>query len=261
MSILRHFALASCVIIAFAPGDARADLIAYWNFNDLTNSTNNGPKYVPSAGKGTIGLVVPDVDNEGASQGINSFSGTTINALNSDEAGQGLAIQGGSGLLVSPGNNGSSLQFYLNLKGLADPIISLAWQRSPTGFSEVKVFYSLNFVDFIDTSLTYDPPAAFALNTIDLSDFDALDGAANATIALFFNGATTNTGNIRFDNIQVDAIAAVPEPTSFALATIMVAFGAVATRAKRNALRSGANKAASIDVATNSAILCNVIAP
>jgi hypothetical protein len=58
-----------------------------------------------------------------------------------------------------------------------------------------------------------------------------LDGATDAYLRLTLAGASSGTGNNRFDNIQFNATA-VPEPTSMLLAG-SVALGGVFLRLRR----------------------------
>ncbi len=204
---------------------AHGALLAYWNFNGLTTSTNNGTTYVPSSGSqsGTASLTVGvnSSDNAGTNRGINSFGGSATNALNSDPTGQALAIQGSSletGSVVA--NNGATLTFQFSTIGFEDAVLSFATQRTGTGFNSNQVAYSTNGSTFTDFGSTYNPATSFGsgagLQTFDLSSINTLDNVAAVYLRITLGGATNISGNNRFDNIQINATA-IPEPTSAAV--------------------------------------------
>jgi len=216
-----------------AASSANALTLGYWNFNALSNpgspSNANQTIYSPTSGAGTLTLGSISSNSTG---GITNFTGTTINVLNNDPAGQALAIQGnatGSGTTIT--NNGSTLTFLINLTGYADPILTFATQRTSTGFSSNQVSYSTDGTTFTNFSAAYIPATAFALQSFDFSSIDALDGVASAYFRITLNGATSGAGNNRFDNFQINAteIPSAPVPTP-ALLPGLVGMGIAALR-------------------------------
>jgi len=198
------------------PSVSSAAVIAYWNFNSLTTSTNNGTSYSPSSGSGFLTVGVASSDQAGSNRGVNSFGGTTTNALNADVAGQALVIQGGAIESTTPvQNNGATITIQVNLTGWEDPILSFASQRSNTGFNSNQIAYSTNGSTYTDFGSAYNPATSFGttIYSFDFSTISALDGAATAYFRITLSGATSNAGNNRIDNIQLTA---VPEP-GFAL--------------------------------------------
>ncbi len=212
----------SSIVVALLCGDvARGDLIAYWNFNNLTTGTNAGTIHVASAGTGTL-LVDALSDDAGTNLGITSFAGSTINARGGDASGQALTIQGGtseSTTFSSPNNNGSTMTFNFNLAGFENPVLTFAGQRTSTGFNSLQVATSIDGVVFVDFGSAITLPTSYALQTFNLSTVDALDDSVNVFLRLTLKGATAFAGNNRFDNIQINAtpVAAVPEPNAVSL--------------------------------------------
>ena len=206
----------TAALLASVPAVSDAAVIAYWNFNTLTTSTNNGSSYSPSSGSGSLTVGVAASDQAGSNRGINSFGGTTTNSLNSDVAGQALTIQGGASESTTPvQNNGATIIIQVNLTGWENPILSFASQRSSSGFNSNQIAYSTNGSTYTDFGSAYSPGTSFGstVYSFDFSTINALDGAATAYFRITLSGATTNAGNSRFDNIQINA---VPEP-GFAL--------------------------------------------
>lgn len=224
MRFLKSIILASIAGLATGPA-ARADLIAYWNFNGLTASTNNGTTYAPTTGSGTLTL---DVLNTTGTSGITSFGGSTINAISPDPAGQSLVVQGGKTGDSGATNNGSTLTLKFSMTGFENPIVTFAGQDTATGFQTLNVYYSTDGTNFTDTAAPITGISTlFSLQTVTLSSFDALDGATDAYVRFELLGATGQSGNIRFDNFQINAsaAAAIPEPSSMLLVGAMATCG------------------------------------
>lgn len=111
-------------------------------------------------------------------------------------------------------NNGATMTITFSMADLADPILTYASQRTSTGFNANQLAWSTDGVNFTDFGSTYAPASSFALVSFDLSTVDALDNAPTVTLRLTVNGASSVSGNNRFDNIQINAI---PTPGTVAL--------------------------------------------
>lgn len=204
-------------LVLFGSGTAFGTLVAYWNFNDLSTtggvpSNANQTTYSTTSGFGNLTLN-GWTSRAGATapHGISNFTGTTINAVSPDPAGQSLALQGGT--TSGTPNNGATLVLSFSMIGLTNPVLSFATQKTSTGFNSNQVAWSTNGSAFTDFGSPYNPATAFALQSVDLSTVNDLDGATSAYIRITFAGATSSSGNNRLDNIQINA-AAVPEPAA-----------------------------------------------
>jgi len=209
---------AALVVACAAVSAAQADLIAYWNFNSNVTGTNNGGSYAADVGTGLIEVAVASQDNAGNNRGINSFAGSTINAIAPDPAGQALAIQGSAAEtsgLDPVNNNGATITITFSMAGYQDLFLSFATQRTSTGFNSNQVAWSTDGVNFTDIGDAYTPNTSYSLVTIDFSGL--LDDAPTAYIRITLDGATANAGNNRFDNFQLNATA-LPAPGALALA-------------------------------------------
>lgn len=217
----KSFLIILSVAFGAATSESQAVVVAYWNFNGLTTSTNNGTSYSPSSGSGSLTVGVAATDQAGSNRGINSFAGTTTNSLNSDPAGQALVIQGGASESATPvQNNGATIILEVNLSSLSNPILSFASQRTTTGFNSNQVAYSTDGTSYTNFGTAFNPATSFGstIYTFDFSSINVLDGDSSVFFRITYSGATANSGNNRIDNIQINA---VPEPG----AALIGAFG------------------------------------
>jgi endonuclease I len=213
-NILRSLLAAMTISLAFG------DTVAYWNFNSLTNGTNNGASYVANTGSGTLSLTGW---NTTSTTGITAFAGTTTNALNSDPAGLALALQGGT---TAVNNNGASMVISFSMSGKINPILTFATQRTNTGFNSNQLAYSTDNTSYTNFGATYNPPSVFGttVQSFDLSSIDALDGAATVYLKITLSGASSTGGNNRIDNILVSAPASGGGDTTAPLASTFTPF-------------------------------------
>jgi len=186
-----------------------ADVVSYWNFNALSIATasNPGAGGVPTSiaanqGAGTLSLT-------GYGGTVDDFAGSTINAISPDGAGASLSLVAGGTAAPFPGN-GTYIELQLNLTGFSDPIISFAARGTSSGFNTGAWSYSVaggafTTISGVNTATT---STTFALApAVDLTAINAVDGQANVRLRYTVSGATTNAGNNRIDNLQVNATA------------------------------------------------------
>lgn len=173
-------------ILGMTAMPAKAQLIAYWHFNDSDLTVD--------LGTGTLTHnFVPD--------NVQFFSGSTINAQGGAPAGSALALQGGTGLV----NNGKSIFIAVDTTGQANIKMSFASQRTGTGFNGNQVAYSSNGgMDWTDFGDPYALPLSFGLITFDFSAVSALNNNPDVQIRITFFNATGATGNNRIDNLYIE---------------------------------------------------------
>ena len=213
---LASLALVFCLSSATA---VKADEIAVWNFNDSN--------LIVDRGQGTLTTTANPAN-------IIFLTGTTMNASMGDPAGMALAIQGGANLQ----NNGSILELRVSTLGFTN--ITIAWvvQRSDTGFNDVVNRES------DDGGATFFGFGRSTPNTnfwggshTTLFSPSSSDNNPLFTVQIILNGATTEAGNIRFDNIVVSGTQIVPEPATMLLLSVGVAGVAAEVRRRRRAGR------------------------
>ena len=221
------------VAAALLSSTAEAALVAYWNFNGLSIATASAP------GSGGVPLSIAADEGAGTidlspwAGLVDDFAGATLNALNADPAGASLSlVAGGPTGGPDPGNQ-SYISTTVSTTGLKDPIISFATRGTSTGFNASGWSYSTNGVDFtpIPNSSTATRETTFALATVDLTGVAAVADQSSVTFRYAVDGASSNSGNNRIDNLQINATA-IPEPGTLALAGLGL-LGVVASRRRR----------------------------
>jgi hypothetical protein len=188
-----------------APQSVPADLIAYWDFNDSN--------LVIDQGAGMLTTNFPAVD-------VSYSAGTTKNAQPGVLAGQSLTVR-------NQANNGvAHADFAVSTAGYTGILLSLATQKTSTGFNANDIAYSVDGgANFTIFGAPYNPPTAFDSFVFDLSSISGLNDNPQAVFRIAFAGATSATGNNRLDNILISGTqesVAIPEPTAGWL-TILVA--------------------------------------
>lgn len=173
------------------------ELIYYWNFNTGTPATN-------------VSWTQPIASNVGSGQltytftEAFSFGGTTINGVTGEENGGSFAPRGGA----SNVNNGKHFELSIPTTGYNNIIITFPTRRTSTGFNSQQVQYTVDGDEWI-TFNTFDISAyandwvAGQLITIDLSNVDAVNNNPDFKIRIILTGATSDSGNNRFDNVKV----------------------------------------------------------
>ena len=195
-------------------------LVAYWNQNsNALPSGGNGflPASFPQAaslGSGNLSLANfnDSLAGSGAYLYIQSFAGSVVNAQTGVISGGSLAPQGG----FDTSNNGMHINIQVSLANYQNPVLSYARQSTSTGFKSHTISYSTDGVNFIQHEVDSTIPSSFAAKTISFNGVSALTNATSVTFRITLNGATTATGNSRFDNITVvaDTFSSTPITTS-----------------------------------------------
>jgi hypothetical protein len=191
---------------------AAADLVAGWDFAGLPATTVS--TFTPPTIPATVGSATLDVSSfslgtpQGTAPERSSFGGSILNAFPGGDvlAGQALA-------LASSTANGKSAIFSFSMLGYEDLIISFATRGTSTGFNTHLWSWSTD-------GITYTPVAdntavtatTFEIKSVDFSAVSALANAPAAYLMLTLSGATSTSGNNRFDNIQFNA-QPIPEPS------------------------------------------------
>ena len=222
----RRLSLASLALLFcfFSAAGVKADVIAVWNFNDSNLIVDRGQGTLTTTANPANIMFLPGTD----------FEASTIRI--GDPAGMALAIQGGANLQ----NNGSILELRVSTVGFTN--ITIAWvvQRSDTGFFNVVVRNS------IDGGATFDSFSSGTPNTNSwggnhIGFFStgpsSVDNNPLFTVRIILDGATSEAGNIRFDNIVVSGTQIVPEPATMLLLSAGLAGVAAEVRRRRRARR------------------------
>ena len=185
---------------------ARADVVAGWNFNTLTGAV---PAFLQADSGGGV------VSFGEFTGGLGALAGTDVNAMAGEVAGQSLSITGS-------GQNGHALVLEVDTAGRTQLSLSVAARRSASGFSvaAVEAWNGTGWqrVGAFDASTTQWQQHQFSL-----AECTFLENGS-ARIRLKVENATSGSGNIRFDNLRIEA---VPGPAG---AAALGAAGAAAAR-------------------------------
>jgi len=244
----KFFVLAAMLAVSMT-SNAHADLIAGWDFQTTTNggtaaaasSSGNPSPLVYTANFGTGSLFLNGSNGSSTwvsgvtNPQVTAFGGTDVNA----GTGFSTITSGASSLaLANSSANGFHAVFGFSMSGYENLVISYATQRSATGFTDQVWDYSTDGITWTNFDTKTWPGGTGSATTfagvgvVTLNAVTALDGASNAFVRLTLDGATATAGNNRLDNIQFNATAAIPEPTSAALLGLGV-IGLVARRRRK----------------------------
>ncbi len=221
MSSIRNRAALAAVLcgVLAACGASDAALIAYWDQN--SNEPSPGVfGFVPSdfpqaADQGAGQLSIADFDAtlkvDGTYDFIESFSGNALNA-------QPGVLSGGSLSPENSTNNGMSILLSVSTVGFEDITVSWAQRGTGTGYNSRAFSYSTDGVTFtpFDTDLGA-LTSTWVLESYDLSSIASVENASSVTFKITLDGATSSSGNNRFDNITIEGTPLIPEPASLAL--------------------------------------------
>jgi len=196
-----------CLLCALSVG-ARAETIAYWaqNANDLPGggfgfTTDSFPQ---SADEGSGQLDLADFDasaSDGVYDCIASFGGSTANALPGYVAGGSISPTGCSG----QSNNGMHIDLAVDTSGFGDIVLSWAQRGTATGFDSRVISYSSDGGNSFTVFATDSGALGSSWDVVsyDFSAVTALNDNAEAVFRITLDGASSSSGNNRFDNLLV----------------------------------------------------------
>lgn len=222
---------------------AQSALIAGWDFQTTMSGgtavaaqPNTPRSFNANFGSGTLSLdgangsSVWSMTNE-----LNGFAGTNVNA-GTDFSPLTTGI-GALGLVGGSGNsaNGKQAVFIFSMTGYEGLSITLAAQRTATGFTSQHWEYSADGVSYQTIGTLTSGTSAGSIagsyastGVLGFQPLSGLDNIANAFVRVTFAGATSATGNNRLDNIRFEAtemqsLSSIPEPSC----PMLVGLGAV----------------------------------
>lgn len=225
-----------------AAGSANADTITQWNFNSVPADTSTATGTLnPNIGTGVISLL-NGVTTTGFNSGVGS-SDTTSTTDNSGFQTTTYATQGAQ-------NGLRGVQYNVSTLGFSDITVSYDLRHSNTSSRYEQFQYSLDGTNFTDFAL-FDGNIgdAWFNRSVDLSSIAGADNNASFSFRVVAAFAPTTTGYLpsqstssyaggtwRFDAVTVSgaAVAAVPEPESYALLVAGLGFVGFASRRRQS---------------------------
>jgi M6 family metalloprotease-like protein len=166
--------------------------IASWSFPTQIQMPNTPTSFTAETGNGTIYLEGSYGSSVWAqATQLNMYSGVTTSALT----------------LVDSAANGKSMVFALSMSNLQNLTLSFQSRGTTSGFATHEWSYSTDGTNFTtySTSNTGTTLTTFSLKTVDFSFVTALNNQPNVYIKVTLSGATSGTGNNRFDDIVFQA--------------------------------------------------------
>lgn len=201
--------------IAYAPGyepstvmtqiytiniQGESPLVHYWNFNaDLPAANTNWDQPI-NATQGSGQLTYSFTQ-------AYSYGGTLINGIDGEVTGGSFVPRGGILAEEVPENNGEYFLLSIPTTGYENIVITYVTQKTTSGFNNQQVVYSLDGTGWIEFTNVTTIPASFGLITLDFSGISGANNNPNFKVKFILTGATTDSGNNRFDNIQVNGTA------------------------------------------------------
>ncbi|MDD3463988.1 MAG: FlgD immunoglobulin-like domain containing protein [Candidatus Cloacimonetes bacterium] len=192
---------------------ATAVPFCHWNFN--TNPPTSPANWTaPIASNSGTGSLTYTFDY------ATSYTGETLNAAFGDAAGGSFAPVAGTNQV----NNGEEFVMTVDTSGRENIVMTYATRGTSTGFTTQEIYYSVddgaNFILF-DT-LTGMNVATWSVQTMDFSTITGANNNNSFKVKIVVSGATSDSGNNRFDNILFfgDANASTPVELSSFTATI-----------------------------------------
>jgi len=215
------------VATLLAASNAQAAIVTLWNFNSVTADDNTATgSLIPSIGSGSLStLNVTQSFASGAANGGSSDPATVDDS--------GLGITGFAAQATD--NKLRGVQFNVSTLGFEDIVISYDLRHSNTSSRYEQFQYSLDGTSFTDFAL-FDGNAGdtwFNNRTVDLSSITGADNNASfafrvvsafapstsqyAASANASNYATTGTWRFDMATVSGTAVAAIPEPETYAM--------------------------------------------
>ena len=203
-----RFLIATLSLVFSLAAWGQPQTIAFWAQNDNA-LPGGGFGFTPGSfpqdadvGAGVLFLedFLETIDADGAYTTVQSFGGTTLNALPGFPSGGSLSPQGGAG----SANNGMSILLLIDTSGFDNIAVSWAQRGTSTGFDSRQLAWSVdgeNFTDFgTDAGVL---GSSWAVRTYDLAAINEINHQSTVYFRITLDGATSGTGNNRFDNILI----------------------------------------------------------
>ncbi|HOY85754.1 MAG TPA: fibronectin type III domain-containing protein, partial [Candidatus Syntrophosphaera sp.] len=177
-------------------GDVLTDDIPflYWDFNDNipASSTNWTQPVTANFGTGSLTYTFTQAY---------SYTGITLNTMAGDlVAGGSFVPRGGQN---NEENNGAEFVMTVNTTDLENIVLTYATQRTSTGFTDQALWYSLdggqNYTLFTTITSIAD---SWEVKQIDFASVTGANDNPNFMVKIVLTGASSESGNNRFDNIS-----------------------------------------------------------
>jgi endonuclease I len=196
---MKHFTpVFSLVLLAFLSAGfglsvAAQQTIAYWNFNGPDFSGNWPQPIDATTGDASISYTFSQTA---------SFSGTGINGLENETNGGSFCPQGGT----DNENNGRWFELSLPILTVSEMTLSYATRKTNTGFSTHDIQFTVDGTNWVsyqinDISGYGNNWVASQVETVIFTGIEGMANNEDFAIRIVVDGASSNMGNTRFDNL------------------------------------------------------------
>ncbi len=199
--------LLSFLTLAFLQTAKGQTQLAAWTF-DTTSATPNTPTAVKAdfgVQNGTAELYADGTNGSSSwdkATELAAFSGTTVN----DPRNAGSQTAGQAYCLLDSSANGKSIVLKFSMNGYKNLVLAFATRGTASGFNSQQWAWSTDGTSFTDIGPnTAINTSIWTIQTIDLSGATGLNNADTVYLRNTFNGAASQTGNNRLDNIILSA--------------------------------------------------------
>lgn len=208
-----------CILTMVQTVSAQRIDIAGWTFANTTSQASD-PTYAAQCGEGMIyldGSFGSDTWTIGLSNSVNNSASFYLSGINPTEAVCGDEAAGSSLGLGGSGNNGHSIVFAIATTGLQDILLSYDFKRTGAGFKTATWAHSTDGSNYTtDTTITDESSYTSSSSApgrnyiIDFSNATDINDQEMVYIRLTVDGATSASGNNRYDNILFTGASDVP---------------------------------------------------
>lgn len=201
-------------------------VIAAWDFSSLSAAPATQSMVPATIGSGMIDLSAFSADSPTERTAFSGAGSENIFAGAESGTGSALALRGSTA-------NGRSLFLGFSMEGQESLALTFATRGTSSGFSSHQWAYSSDGLSYIphggNTAVN---SGSWTTRTVDFSGVSALNGDPTVWLRLTLGGASSVSGNNRFDNLQLLATP-VPEPSEYVLVASVVLLGYAVWRRRR----------------------------
>lgn len=199
----------SFVLVMSAMNNVHAQTqLAAWSFPTTDAAPNTPTSFLSEFGEqeNTAAIYADGTNGSstfvqtGSNPELTMFAGSTVNDPKSSPSNTGALT------LANQSANGKSIVIKFSMTGYENPVLTYATRGTASGFTTHTWEYSTDGVTFTQVKvITGRTNTNFTTQEVDLTDEDGVDNAATVYLRVTVTGASSTSGNNRFDNIQIHA--------------------------------------------------------
>ena len=192
---MKCFNLLMLLVFAFIQTSKAQETIHCWDFNGTApnGNFNTSPLEIDNRVSGN-GSITHNLTN------AEDYGGDASNACSGSNAGNAFSPRNDE-------NNGNHFDLNFSSAGFQDLTLSFWVRRTGTGFNSNQIQYSVDggtsFSNLTSGSFSPVNSTAGSVHSFDFSSITEVNDVENLVIRIIIDGATSGTGNNRYDNIKL----------------------------------------------------------